>query len=192
MNLNFFSLFFNCGNCWQIRGVIFLTLQSFWQSTVWTVCLFLGIIILLIIAKYFKTVYYVLNTGRELTGAQKGRNIQIVSCSLQSKTLLLLDAKQLERWKDCRLHSTIWIYCSSKHHCSPLKPIRVFLLGPFSWDGTQGMAEEMEVFEATAHLGGHLPPLLAPCFSQLQLWNNAAGNQASSARCWWGFGNFAV
>lgn len=41
--------------------------------------------------------YYVLNTGRELSGAQKERNILIVSWSLQSKTLLLLDAKQLER-----------------------------------------------------------------------------------------------
>lgn len=44
--------------------------------------------------------YYVLNTGRELSGAQKGRNIQIVSWSLQSKTLLLLDAKKMERLKD--------------------------------------------------------------------------------------------
>lgn len=38
--------------------------------------------------------YYVLSTGRELRGAQKGRNIQIVSWSLQSKILLLLDIKQ--------------------------------------------------------------------------------------------------
>lgn len=63
----------------------------------WTVCLFLEIIILLIIAKYFKTMYYVLNTGSELSGAQKGRNIQMVSWSLLSETLLLQDAKQLER-----------------------------------------------------------------------------------------------
>lgn len=49
-------------------------LKSIWQSAVWTVCLFLEIIILLIIAKYFKTMYYVLNTGSELSGAQKGRN----------------------------------------------------------------------------------------------------------------------
>lgn len=187
-----FFFFPNCGRCWQIRGTIFLTLKSIWQTTVWTVCLFLEIIILLIIAKYFKTMYYVLNTGRELSGAQKGRNIQIVSWSLLSKTLLLLDSKQLERWKDGRVHSTISNYCSSKQHCSPLKPVRVFLLCPFSRDGTQGMAEGMKTSGAAAHLGGHLPSRLAPCFSQLLLCDGAAENQASSAWCWGGFGNFAV
>jgi len=38
--------------------------------------------------------YYVLNTGSGLSGAQKGMNIQIVCRSLQSKTLLLQDTKQ--------------------------------------------------------------------------------------------------
>lgn len=38
--------------------------------------------------------YYVLNTGSELSGGQKGRNIQIVSWSLQSKALSLQDTKQ--------------------------------------------------------------------------------------------------
>lgn len=158
----------------------------------WTVCLFLEIIILLIIAKNFKTMYYVLNTGRELSGAQKGRNIQIVSWSLQSKTLLLLDAKKMERLKGWRLHSTKSNYWCSNQHCSPLKPVRVFLLSPFSWDGTQGMVVGMGASEATAHLGGHLLPRLAPCFSQFQRCDSGAENQASSARCWWGFGNFAV
>lgn len=75
--------------------------------------------------------YYVLNTGSELGGAQKGRNIQMVSWSLLSETLLSQDAKQLERWKVCRLHSTISNYCSSKQHCSPLKPVSLSALSIF-------------------------------------------------------------
>lgn len=38
--------------------------------------------------------YYVLNTGCELSGAQKGRNFQTASWSLQFKTLSLQDTKK--------------------------------------------------------------------------------------------------
>lgn len=50
------------------------------------------------------------------------------------------------------------------------------------WDPGNGWRDDDA--EATAHLGGHLPPLLAPCFSQLQLCVSGAENQASSAQCW--------
>lgn len=124
--------------------------------------LFLEIIILIIIAKYFKTMYYVLNTGSELSGAQKGRNIQITFWSLQSKTLSLQDTKQQERWKVCRLHSTISNYSNSVQRCRPLKSVKLFLLCPFSWDGTQEAAEGTEASVATACLGGYLPPSRGP------------------------------
>lgn len=71
-----------------------------------------------------------------------------------------------------------------KSALQPIKTSRSLSARPFSWDRTQGMAGGMGASEATAHLGGHLLPRLAPCFSQFQRCDSGAENQASSARCW--------
>lgn len=137
--------------------------------------------------------YYVLNTGCELSGAQKGRNFQTASWSLQSK---IYHCKTQRNRKDKRFagslqQSTIFNNLfNSEQCCSPLNSLRAFLLCLFSWDGTP--AKGMEASGSAAHLGGHLPPLLAPHLSELQLCSSTAENRASSAWCWWGFGNFAV
>lgn len=43
---------------------------------------------------YFKAIYSVLNTNSELIGAQKGKNVQIISWEILTKTSLLQARKQ--------------------------------------------------------------------------------------------------
>ena len=117
-----------------------------WLSTLGRVCLFLEIIILIIIAKYFKTMYDVLNTGSELSGDQKRRNTDF--------TLSVIIARHKAIRKMKGLQASI---CDIK-----LLQLRALLQSTeiskslFSLDRTQ--VEETDSSEATAHLGGYLPP----------------------------------
>lgn len=82
---------------WEIGRSIFSDTEekSIWlNKTKRRAWLFLEFIVLITIAMYFKAIYYVLNTNSELIGAQKGRNVQIISWEILTKTSLLQPRKQ--------------------------------------------------------------------------------------------------
>lgn len=82
---------------WEIGGSIFSDTE---EKSIWLnkperrACLSLQFIILITIAMHFKAISYVLNISSELFGAQKVRNVQIISWEILSKTSLLQARKK--------------------------------------------------------------------------------------------------
>lgn len=101
--------------------------KSIWPNKLRRACLFLEIIILIIIAMDFKTMYYVLNTSSELSGALKGKNAQIILWELHSLKHHSCKRESNRKFESFAGSTLRYRYSNSQQCCSLQKSGRALL-----------------------------------------------------------------